>query len=50
MILFAAAGWAGHALLDVKVLFPAAVVLGLVVAMAVPAKGCALPKEPPEAP
>lgn len=38
MILFAAAGYAGHAWLGIKILFPILVVLGLFLAPLVPAK------------
>ena len=45
MVLFAAAGYAGHAFLGVKILFPILVVAGLLVAPLVPAKtACSTPE------
>ena len=42
MVLFALVGYAGHAFLGIKVLFPIAVVLGLLIAPLVPVStGCA---------
>jgi len=46
VILFVAAGFAGNWLFNAQILLPIAVLVGMIVAAAIPGKSCAIPKDP----